>query len=123
MEYRIIGLSNIVLDVIGYWFDSPLRGGVESLPAPPVPLERITLYHSEREDKMDISNYTEYEIVVPETNQRFFIKERYEALAYLKDACMVFEHHVTIHNPTPHFQTRMIITRPWHNNPDFREED
>ena len=72
---------------------------------------------------MDIETFVEYEIIVPETNERFFTKERYEALAYLKDSCMVYERHVTVHNPTPHMQTRMTITQPWHNNPDFREED
>jgi hypothetical protein len=64
-----------------------------------------------------------YEIVDPETNKLFFTKERYEAVAYLKDTYLVFEHHVTVHNPTLFMQTRMTITRQWHNNPDFREED
>ena len=72
---------------------------------------------------MDIDTYTVYEIIVPETNERFFTKERYEALVYLKDSCMVFEHHVTAHKPTLYTQTRLTISRQWHNNPDFREED
>ena len=72
---------------------------------------------------MDISVYTEYEIIVPETNERFFTRERYEALVYLKDNCSVYEHHVTIHNSTLYTQSRMVITMQWHNNPGFREED
>jgi histone acetyltransferase (RNA polymerase elongator complex component) len=72
---------------------------------------------------MDVQTYTEYEIVVPETNRRFTTRERYEAVAYYRDSCLVFERHVTVHNPTLYFQTRMIISRPWHNNPDFQEED
>ena len=72
---------------------------------------------------MDISNYIEYEIIVPETNERFFTRERYEAVAYLKDSYLVFEHHITVHNPTLYIQTRMTITRQLHNNPDFQEEE
>ena len=72
---------------------------------------------------MDISNYIEYEIIVPETNRRFITRERYEAIAYLKDSCLVFERHVTVHNPTLYIQTYMTIVQQWHNNPDFREEE
>jgi hypothetical protein len=72
---------------------------------------------------MDVDTFTMYEIVVPETNEQILTRERYEALAYWKDTCMVFEHHVTVHNPTSCLQTRLTITRRWHNNPDFREED
>ena len=72
---------------------------------------------------MDVDNFIEYEVIVPETNEWFITRERYEALAYLKDSHMVYERHVTVHNPTSHMQTRLTITRPLHNNPDFREED
>jgi len=72
---------------------------------------------------MDISNYIEYDIIVPETNERFTTRERYEAVAYLKDSYLVFERHVTAHNPTLYIQTRMTITRQLHNNPDFQEEE
>lgn len=72
---------------------------------------------------MDVQTYTEYEIVVPETSENFITRERYEAVAYFKDMYLVFERHVTVHNPTPYVQTRMIISRPWHNNPGFSEED
>ena len=72
---------------------------------------------------MDISNYIEYEIIVPETNERFITRERYEAIAYLKDSYLVFERHVTIHNPTLYIQTYMAITQQWHNNPGFQEEE
>jgi len=72
---------------------------------------------------MDVLTYTEYEIIVPETNESFTTRERYEALAYFKDSYMVYERHVTVHNPTLYMQTRMTITQPWNNNPDFREED
>ena len=72
---------------------------------------------------MDIDTYTVYEIVVPETNEQILTRERYEALAYWKDSCMVFEKHYTVHNSTPFIQTGMVITRQWHNNPDFQEED
>ena len=73
-------------------------------------------------DIMDVQTYTDYEIVVPETSESFIVKERYEAVAYLKDSYMVFERHHTVHNPTPYTQTRMVITHQWHNNPGFREE-
>ena len=72
---------------------------------------------------MDISNYIEYEIVVPETNKRFTTRERYEAIAYWKDSYLVFERHVTVHNPTLYIQTCMTIVQQWHNNPDFQEEE
>ena len=72
---------------------------------------------------MDIDTYTVYEIIVPENNERFTVKERYEALAYFRDMCMVFERHYTVHNSTSFIQTVMVITKQWHNNPDFREED
>ena len=72
---------------------------------------------------MDISNYTEYEIIVPETNEKIITRERYETIAYLKDTHMVFERHITMHNPSSYFQTCLIITRQLHNNPEFREED
>jgi predicted transcriptional regulator YdeE len=71
---------------------------------------------------MDVDTFTDYEIVVPETSESFIVKERYEALAYLKDTYMVFERHHTVHNPTLYAQTQLIITRQLHNNPDFREE-
>ena len=76
-----------------------------------------------RKDIMDVQTYIEYEIVVPETNKRFFTRERYEAVAYLKDSYLVFERHVTVHNPTSYTQTRMAITQQWHNNPNFQEEE
>ena len=72
---------------------------------------------------MDIDTYTVYEIIVPETNEKILTRERYEAIAYWKDSHLVFEHHLTVHNPTSYIQTRVDIIRQWHNNPDFREED
>jgi len=72
---------------------------------------------------MDVQTYTEYEIVVPETNRRFTTRERYEAVAYLKDSYLVFEKHITIHSPTLYIQTCLVITRQLHNNPGFREEE
>ena len=74
-------------------------------------------------DIMDVQTYTEYEIVVPETSESFLTRERYEAIAYFKDMYLVFERHVTVHNPTSLIQTRLTITRPWHSNPEFREEE
>ena len=71
---------------------------------------------------MDIDIFTDYEIIIPETNESFIVRERYEAIAYWKDSHMVFERHHTVHNPTLYMQTCMTITRQWHNNPDFREE-
>jgi len=72
---------------------------------------------------MDVDTYTLYEIIVPETNENFTVKEHYEAIAHLQDGCMVFEKHITVHNPTPFTQTYLVIARQWHNNPGFREED
>jgi len=72
---------------------------------------------------MDVQTYTEYEIVDAVSNESFTTREHYVALSCYKTDDMVFERHVTIHNPSPYTQTKLLITRPWHNNPEFREEE
>ena len=69
---------------------------------------------------MDVQTYTEYEIVDAVTNESFTTREHYVALSCRKTDDMVFERHVTIHNPSQYTQTKLLITRPWQGAIPFR---
>ena len=71
---------------------------------------------------MDVQTYTEYEVTDSATNESFITRERYVALACYKATDMVYEKHITVHNPSLYTQTRLTITRPWNHNPEFDPE-
>ena len=71
---------------------------------------------------MDVHTYTEYEITDSITDECFVTRERYVALAHYKAEDIIYEKHITVHNPSLYTQTRLIITRPWNNNPEFDTE-
>ena len=71
---------------------------------------------------MDVHTYTEYEVIDTVTNESFVTREHYEALACYKAGDLVYERHVTVHNPSLYTQTKLTISRPWNNNPEFVEE-
>ncbi len=70
---------------------------------------------------MDSQYYIEYELVDPVTNQRHYTTDRDEALGYLEEGWLVWEHHNTICQPSLFTSTRVIVTMRWNNNPDFQE--
>jgi hypothetical protein len=68
---------------------------------------------------METQTVIEYEIIVPETNKRFFTRSREEALDYFERTYIVYEKHTTITNPSLYTQSQMIVIRAWHNNPEL----
>jgi hypothetical protein len=71
---------------------------------------------------METQTTVEYEVIIPETNKRFFTRNRDEALDYYEGTCLVYERHFTLSNPSSYTQAQMLVIRAWHNNPEFEEE-
>jgi len=63
----------------------------------------------------------QYEVVDSVTSERFFTRERYEALAHYKAGDMVYERHRTITQPSEDTQTHVLIISRW-NNTNFQED-
>ena len=62
-----------------------------------------------------------YEVIEPVSNKRIVTRNRYEALDYFAEGCIVYEHHDTISKPSMFTQTRNRVTMAWNDNPEFKE--
>jgi acyl-ACP thioesterase len=71
---------------------------------------------------METQTTVEYEVIIPETNKRFFTRSRDEALDYYEREWIVYERHITMGNPSQFVQAQQIVTIAWNNNPEFEGE-
>ena len=68
---------------------------------------------------MKNTNTVQYEIIVPETNEKIVTYSRETALDHYHEDCMVFERQITLTEPSVFTQTHVIVTMRWNNNPEF----
>jgi hypothetical protein len=64
---------------------------------------------------------TTYEVIDPETRERFVTADRFIAQHHYEDNCIVYEKHRTVTWHSPFNQTVTYSTLHWNDNPEFEE--